>query len=78
MAAYLVDRQPTEGVSAALGDLGVDARVMEQRPFTEEPGVRWVQKGVDPLAAIGRDPHTDEPGAKWIEDVALNMFAAVM
>jgi len=65
LVAYLVDRQPTEGLCAALRNLGVDANVMEQDPFTEESGVRWVQKGVDPLAAMGQDPYADEP--RWVQ-----------
>ncbi len=44
-------RPPMEGVCAVLCDLGVDARVMEQGPFTEEPGVRWVE----------------EPPVRWVQ-----------
>ena len=54
-------RPPIEGVCAVLCDLGVDARVMEQGPFTEEPGVRWVRWGV-----MGA-PLTEEPPVRWVQ-----------
>lgn len=53
-------RQPTEGVCAVLRDLGVQASVVVEGPFTEEPGVRWVHK---------RDmgyPFTEEP-VSWAQ-----------
>ena len=70
LEAVLVDRHPTVRLCAALRDLGADARVMEQDPFTEEPGVRWhqrrrVQKGVD-ARVREQDPFSGEPRVRWV------------
>ena len=66
LVADLVDRQPTKGVCAALRSLGVDARVMEQGPYSEEPGVRWIQRGLNPRV-MKQDPFTQEPPARWVQ-----------
>ena len=69
-AAVLVDRHSTERACAVLLDLGVDARVVEQDPFTKEPRVqiaddpiRWIELALGALKAGTHyiDIHRDKP-----------------
>ncbi|MCH7915836.1 MAG: hypothetical protein IH856_22830, partial [Deltaproteobacteria bacterium] len=63
--AFLLGREPAEEMCAALSDLGVMARVTEEGPLREMPGIRWVQPGVNPYCDIELKSRTEAP--RWIQ-----------
>ena len=76
--AYLADRQPTEEVCAAICELGADARVVKQGPFTDDAGVRWVQHGFHSRSKLRvmvqwdsdqqiMKQDVEEPPLRWIQ-----------